>query len=114
MPGLRTGCGGRRERDIGDGELANKRGEVGERGLALLYIKKLIILVPVHERLGVKRNVREIWQAWPLARDRFGDAVCLVAEDECEQVVASFAAAVAALVDEDAELLGQWGLLMNK
>ena len=33
--------------------------------------------------------------------------------DECEQVVASFAAAVAALVDEDAELLGQWGLLME-
>ena len=33
--------------------------------------------------------------------------------DECEQVVTSFAAAVAALVDEDAELLGQWGLLME-
>lgn len=48
-----------------------------------------------------------------IARDRFGDAVCLVVEDEREQVVASFAAAVAALVDEDAELLGRWGLLME-
>ena len=62
----------------------------------------------------MERDVGErSWQAWPLARDRLGDAVCLVAEDECEQVVASFAAAVAALVDEDAELLGQWGLLME-
>lgn len=48
-----------------------------------------------------------------IARDRLGDAVCLVVEDEREKVVASFAAAVAALVDEDAELLGQWGLLME-
>ena len=48
-----------------------------------------------------------------MARDRFGDAVCLVVEDECEQVVASLAAAVSALVDEDAELLGLWGLLME-
>ena len=48
-----------------------------------------------------------------IARDRLGDAVCLVVKDECEQVVASFAAAVAALVDKDAELLGQWGLLME-
>lgn len=28
-----------------------------------------------------------------IALDRFGDAVCLVVEDECEQVVASLAAA---------------------
>lgn len=42
-----------------------------------------------------------------IARDRFGDAVCLVVEDEREQIVTSLAAAVAALVDEDAELLGQ-------
>lgn len=48
-----------------------------------------------------------------IARDRLGDAVCLVVKDECEQAVASLAAAVAALVDEDAELLGQWGLLME-
>lgn len=48
-----------------------------------------------------------------IAHDRFGDAVCLVVEDEREQVVASLAAAVAALVDEDAEFLGQWGLLME-
>lgn len=42
-----------------------------------------------------------------IARDRFGDAVCLVVEDEREKIVSSFAAAVAALVDEDAEFLGQ-------
>ena len=48
-----------------------------------------------------------------IARDRFGDAACLVVEDEREKIVSSFAAAVAALVDEDAELLGQWGLLME-
>ena len=42
-----------------------------------------------------------------IARDRLGDAVCLVVEDEREKVVASFAAAVAAFVDEDAEFLGQ-------
>lgn len=48
-----------------------------------------------------------------IARDRFGDAVCLVVKDEREQIVASLAAAVAALVDEDAELLNQWGLLME-
>ena len=62
----------------------------------------------------MERDARErSWQAWPLARDRFGDAVCLVVEDEREKIVSSFAAAVAALVDEDAELLGQWGLLME-
>ena len=63
----------------------------------------------------MKRNVREIspGKLGLIARDRLGDAVCLVVKDECEQVVASFAAAVAALVDEDAELLGQWGLLME-
>lgn len=48
-----------------------------------------------------------------IARDRFGDAVCLIVKDEREQVLASLAAAVTALVDEDAELLGQWGLLME-
>lgn len=36
-----------------------------------------------------------------IARDRFGDAVCLVVKDEREQVVASLAAAVTALVDEE-------------
>ena len=63
----------------------------------------------------MKRNVREIGpdKLGLIARDRLGDAVCLVVEDEREKVVASFAAAVAALVDEDAELLGQWGLLME-
>lgn len=56
----------------------------------------------------MKRNVREIGpgKLGLIARDRLGDAVCLVVKDECEQVVARFAAAVAALVDEDAELLG--------
>ena len=48
-----------------------------------------------------------------VARNRFGNTGCLVVKDEREQVVASLAAAVAALVDEDAELLGQWGLLME-
>ena len=54
----------------------------------------------------MKRNVREIGpgKLGLIARDRLGDAVCLVVKDECEQVVSSFAAAVAALVDEDAEL----------
>ena len=42
-----------------------------------------------------------------------GDAVCLVVEDEREKIVSSLAAAVAAFVDEDAELLGQWQLLME-
>ena len=61
---------------------------------------------------------RDIGESGPgelglIARDRLGNAVCLVVKDEREQIVASFAAAVAALVDEDAELLGQWGLLMN-
>lgn len=53
--------------------------------------------MPVYERLGVKRNVREIspGKLGLIARDRLGDAVCLVVKDECEQVVASFAAAVA-------------------
>ena len=63
----------------------------------------------------MKRNVREIspGKLGLIARDRLGDAVCPVVKDECEQVVASLAAAVAALVDEDAELLGLWGLLME-
>lgn len=63
----------------------------------------------------MERDVREIGpgELGLIARDRFGDAVCLVVEDEREQVVASLAAAVAALVDEDAELLGRWGLLME-
>ena len=63
----------------------------------------------------MKRNVREIGpgELGLIARDRLGDAVCLVVKDEREQIVASLAAAVAALVDEDAELLGQWGLLME-
>lgn len=30
------------------------------------------------------------------------------AVDECEQIVTSLAAAVTALIDKDAELLGQW------
>lgn len=34
-----------------------------------------------------------------IALDRFGDAVCLVVEDECEQVVASLAPPNNALVD---------------
>ena len=56
-------------------------------------------------RGGVERNAREVGpgELGLIARDRLGDAVCLVVKDECEQVVASFAAAVAALVDEDAE-----------
>ena len=89
----------------------NERGEVGEHHLALLDVKKLIVLVPVHERLGVKRNVREIGpgKLGLIARDRLGDAVCLVVKDKREQIITSFAAAVAALVDEDAEFLGQWG-----
>ena len=63
----------------------------------------------------MKRNVREIGpgKLGLIARDRLGDAVCLVVEDEREKVVAGLAAAVAALVDEDAELLGPWGLLME-
>ena len=48
-----------------------------------------------------------------IAHDRFGDAVCLVVEYEREKIVASLAVAVVALVDEDAELLGQWELLME-
>ena len=63
----------------------------------------------------MKRYVREIGpgKLGLIARDRFGYAVCLVVEDEREQIVASLAAAVAALIDKDAELLGQWGLLME-
>ena len=58
----------------------------------------------------MERDARErSWQAWPLTRGRFGDAVCLVVEDEREKIVSSLAAAVAALVDEDAELLGANG-----
>lgn len=69
----------------------------------------------VHEGLGVERDIGEIGpgEFGLIARDRFGDAVCLVVKDEREQIVASLAAAVAALVDEDAELLNQWGLLME-
>ena len=48
-----------------------------------------------------------------IARDRFGNAVCLFVKDERGKIVASLSAAVAALADEDAELLGQWGLLME-
>ena len=63
----------------------------------------------------MKRNVGEVspGELGLIARDRLSDAVCLVVKDECEQIVASFAAAVAALVDEDVELLGQWGFLME-
>lgn len=63
----------------------------------------------------MKRNVGEVspGELGLIARDRLGDAVCLVVKDECEQIVASLAAAVAALVDEDVELLGQWGFLME-
>ena len=63
----------------------------------------------------MKRNVGEVspGELGLIARDRLGDVVCLVVKDECEQIVASFAAAVAALVDEDVELLGQWGFLME-
>ena len=103
------------ERCIGDGKPADKRGEVGEHHLALLDAEKLIVLVPVHEGLGVERDVGEIGpgELGLIARDRLGDDVCLVVEDEREKIVSSFAAAVAALVDKDAELLGQWGLLME-
>ena len=45
-----------------------------------------------------------------IARDRLGDVACLVVKDEREQMVAGPAAA---LVDEDAELLGERGLLME-
>ena len=38
-----------------------------------------------------------------VARDRLGDAACLVVEDEREQIAAGFAAAISVLVDEDAE-----------
>ena len=60
----------------------------------------------------MKRNVGEIGpgKLGLIARDRLGDAVCLVVKDEREQVVASLAAAVTDLVDEDAEILGKWGL----
>ena len=104
------------ERCIGDGKPADKRGEVGEHGLALLDAEKLIVLVPVHEGLGVERDVGEVGpgELGLVARDRFGDVVCPVVEDEREQIVASLAAAVSALVDKDAELLGQWGLLMER
>ena len=63
----------------------------------------------------MERDVREICpgKLGLVARDRLGNAVRLVVKDEREQIVASLAAAVAALVDEDAELLGQWGLLME-
>ena len=56
----------------------------------------------------MERDVRDIGpgKLGLVARDRLGDAVRLVVKDECEQVVASFAAAVATLVDEDAEFLG--------
>lgn len=59
---------------------------MGEHHLALLDVKKLIVLVPVYERLGVKRNVREIspGKLGLITRDRLGDAVCLVVKDECE------------------------------
>lgn len=45
---------------------------------------------------------RDVWEVGLgefglIARDRFGDAVCLVVEDEREQIVASLAAAVSAL-----------------
>lgn len=81
----------------------------------LLDAEKLVVLVPVQEGLGVERDVGEVGpgELGLIARDRFGDAVCLIVKDEREQVVASLAAAVTALVDEDAELLGQWGLLME-
>lgn len=63
----------------------------------------------------MKRNVGEVGpgEFGFIARDRFGDAVRLVMEDEREQIVTGLAAAVAALVGKDAELLGQWGLLME-
>lgn len=63
----------------------------------------------------MKRNVGEIGpgKLGLIARDRLGEAVCLVVKDECEQVVASLAPAITALVDEGAELLGQWGFLME-
>ena len=71
--------------------------------------------MPVHEGLGVERDVGEVGPGkfGLMARDRFGDAVCLVVKDRCEQVVASLAAAVTALVDKDAELLDQWGFLVE-
>lgn len=63
----------------------------------------------------MERNVGEVGpsELGLIDRDRFGDAVCLVMKDEREQIVPGPAAAVAALVDKDAELLGQWGLLME-
>ena len=86
-----------------------------EHSLTLLDAKKLMVLVPVHKGLGVERDVGEVGpgEFGFIARDGPGDAVCLVVKVEREQIVASFAAAVAALVDEDAGLLGQWGLLME-
>ena len=88
---------------------------MGEHGLAPLDAEKLMVLAPVHEGLGVERDVGEVGpgELGLIARDRFGGAVRLVVEDGREQVVASLAAAVAALVDEDAELLGQWGPLVE-
>ena len=47
---------------------------------------KLVVLAPVHEGLGVERGVGEIGpgKLGLIARDRLGDAVCLVMKDECE------------------------------
>ena len=69
-----------------DGKLTDKRGEVGKHCLALFDPKKLIVLVPVHEGLGAERNVGEIdpGEFGLIARDRFGNAVCLVVKDRRE------------------------------
>lgn len=83
--------------------------------LALFDAEELIVLVAVHEGLGVEWDVGEVspGELGLIARDRFGDAVHPVVKDECEQIEASLSVAAAALVDEDAEFLGERRLLME-
>ena len=98
------------ERRVEDGQFANERREVGEHGFALRHAKVGIILVAVYEGLGMEWDVGKIGPCKLrfVARDRVGDALRLVVENESEQVVTRPPASVTALVYKDAELIGHW------
>ena len=74
------------ERRVEDGQFANERREEGEHGFALRHVKVGIILVAVYEGLGMEWDVGKIGSCKLrfVARDRVGDALRLVVENESE------------------------------
>ena len=102
------------ERGIADGEAAHERRKHDQHLLSLLDGKSLVSLVAVQQRLGMERDVGQavFGQAHLVAVDLAHDAVRLVVEHECDEVVARPVAAISTFVHEYAELFGH-GLLIG-